>query len=84
MNRSPDSVKPEGFSAEFERNIIRKRVLSGLETAKAKGIRLGRSRRSQKRTSLRRVVSRLRDCLPEKSQKLLHVSKMAAWRAMNS
>ncbi|GAA4502941.1 recombinase family protein [Gluconacetobacter tumulicola] len=72
-----------GF-AEFERNIIRERVMSGLETARAKGKRLGRKpslpddaiaqarRLKEQGLSARQVAE------------LLHVSKMTAWRAMQT
>lgn len=72
-----------GF-AEFERNIIRERVLSGLETAKAKGTRLGRrpSLPEEDLAQARRLKAQ--GLSAREVAKLLHVSKMTAWRAMNS
>ncbi|WP_252349010.1 recombinase family protein, partial [Gluconobacter cerevisiae] len=72
-----------GF-AEFERNIIRERVLSGLETARAKGIRLGRkpTLTEDDIAQARRLKSQ--GLSAREVAKLLHVSKMTAWRAMNS
>lgn len=53
LHENVDTTTPQGklmFSiiaafAEFERSLIRERVISGLALAKAKGVRLGRPRR---------------------------------------
>ncbi len=72
-----------GF-AEFEREIIRERCRAGLESARAKGVLLGR------RCSLtRHQREHARDLKAQgKSSsevaKVLNTSKMTAWRAMNS
>ncbi|MBS1069864.1 recombinase family protein [Gluconobacter cerinus] len=72
-----------GF-AEFERNIIRERVLSGLETAKAKGIRLGRKPTLTEDDIVQARRLKAKGLSAREVAKLLHVSKMTAWRAMNS
>lgn len=72
-----------GF-AEFERNIIRERVLSGLETAKSKGIRLGRKPTLTEEDIAQARRLKVQGLSAREVAKLLHVSKMTAWRAMNS
>lgn len=72
-----------GF-AEFERNIIRERVLSGLETAKAKGTRLGRKPALPDDAIAQARRLKAQGLSAREVGKLLHVSKMTAWRAMNS
>ncbi|WP_456304155.1 recombinase family protein [Acetobacter thailandicus] len=72
-----------GF-AEFERNIIRERVLSGLETAKSKGIRLGRKPTLTEEDIAQARRLKAQSLSAREVAKLLHVSKMTAWRAMNS
>jgi len=72
-----------GF-AEFERNIIRERVLSGLETARAKGTRLGRKPALPDDAIAQARRLKAQGLSAREVGKLLHVSKMTAWRAMNS
>ncbi|MFT8715448.1 recombinase family protein [Gluconobacter potus] len=72
-----------GF-AEFERNLIRERVIAGLENARLNGKKLGRkpSLASEKLMLARRLKEQ--GLSSKEVSELLHVSKMTAWRAMNS
>lgn len=72
-----------GF-AEFERNIIRERIMAGLDVARAKGKRPGRrSTLSPEKTALARAMKQ-RGLSSREVSELLQVSRMTAWRAMNS
>jgi len=71
-----------GF-AEFERNIIRERVIAGLEVAKANGVRLGR-RPTLDDTQVaraRRMCSR--GLFVREIADAMHVSRMTVWRAIH-
>lgn len=72
-----------GF-AEFERGIIRERVLAGLETAKNNGKKLGRrpTLSEDNRNHARRLKAQ--GLSVRQVASLMSVSKMTAWRAMNS
>lgn len=71
-----------GF-AEFEREIIRERCIAGLESARANGILLGR--RSVLTPEQRIQARQLRQEGKTVSEvaRILHTSRMTAWRAMN-
>lgn len=72
-----------GF-AEFERNIIRERIMAGLDVARAKGKRPGRrSTLSPEKTAQARAMKQ-RGLSSREVSELLQVSRMTAWRAMNS
>ncbi|NLG91372.1 MAG: recombinase family protein [Acetobacter sp.] len=72
-----------GF-AEFERNIIRERIMAGLDVARAKGKRPGRRCiLSPEKTALARAMKQ-RGLSSREVSELLQVSRMTAWRAMNS
>lgn len=72
-----------GF-AEFERNIIRERIMAGLDVARAKGKRPGRrSSLSPEKTAQARAMKQ-RGLSSREVSELLQVSRMTAWRAMNS
>lgn len=72
-----------GF-AEFEREIIRERCIAGLESARANGILLGR--RSVLTPEQRIQARQLRQEGKSVSEvaRILHTSRMTAWRAMNA
>ncbi|MCG4261974.1 recombinase family protein [Acetobacter senegalensis] len=72
-----------GF-AEFERNIIRERIMAGLDVARAKGKRPGRrSTLSPEKTAQARAMKQ-RGLSSREVSELLQVSRMTAWGAMNS
>lgn len=72
-----------GF-AEFERNIIRERIMAGLDVARAKGKRPGRRcTLSPEKTAQARAMKQ-RGLSSREVSELLQVSRMTAWRAMNS
>lgn len=58
-----------GALAEYERNLIRERVMAGLQTAKAKGVKLGRP--SKMNDGMRNAVKLLR----EKGMGIKQISK---------
>jgi DNA invertase Pin-like site-specific DNA recombinase len=68
-----------GALGEFERELIRERVILGLENAKSKGIVLGRPklRDDKKIRELRRLGNSYQSI-----QKKLKISKGAVWRAL--
>jgi len=72
-----------GF-AEFEREIIRERCMAGLESARSKGVLLGRrcSLTKHQREHARELKSQ--GLSANEVAKVLNTSKMTAWRAMNS
>ena len=72
-----------GF-AEFERNIIRERVIAGLETARAKGTRLGRRPMLPEDGLAQARRLKAQGLSAREVAGLMHISKMTAWRAMNS
>jgi len=72
-----------GF-AEFERNIIRERIMSGLETARSKGTKLGRKPTlTQQDVDVARSY-KLKGLSSREVAEIMQISKMTAWRAMNS
>jgi len=68
-----------GALGEFERELIRERVIMGLENAKSKGIILGRPklRNDKKIRELRKLGNSYQSI-----QKKLKISKGAVWRAL--
>jgi DNA invertase Pin-like site-specific DNA recombinase len=68
-----------GALGEFERELIRERVIMGLENAKAKGVVLGRPklRDDKKIRELRQLGNSYQSI-----QKKLKISKGAVWRAL--
>lgn len=72
-----------GF-AEFERNIIRERVISGLETARAKGVHIGRKKTLTDTDLATARRLKMQGLSAREVGDLLRVSRMTAWRAMNA
>ncbi|MCP9319151.1 recombinase family protein [Acetobacter persici] len=72
-----------GF-AEFERDIIRERCRAGLESARAKGVLLGRRCSLTKRQREHARDLKAQGMSSREVAKVLNTSKMTAWRAMNS
>lgn len=69
-----------GALGEFERELIRERVILGLENAKAKGIKLGRPKSTPKETEIKKL--RKQGLSYQAIQSKLHTSKGAVWRAL--
>ncbi|MBS1104292.1 recombinase family protein [Gluconobacter sp. Dm-62] len=72
-----------GF-AEFERNIIRERIMSGLETARLKGTKLGRKPTLSEQDIALAKSYKLRGLSSREVGQIMNISKMTAWRAMNA
>ncbi|BCI68284.1 recombinase family protein [Acetobacter aceti] len=69
-----------GF-AEFERNLIRERVIAGLETAREKGVRLGRRPKLSRAKIARARYLRKQGFSVTKIGLILNVSRMTVWRS---
>ncbi|GAN69350.1 recombinase family protein [Acetobacter orleanensis] len=72
-----------GF-AEFEREIIRERCIARLESAKANGILLGRRNVLTPEQRIQARQLRQEGRTVSEVARILHTSRMTAWRAMNS
>ena len=72
-----------GALAEFERSLIRERILAGLAAARARGQRVGRPRKLD-RTAIRRLKNRIKhhgESVAEAGRRL-GVSRATAYRAL--
>ncbi|AQS83593.1 resolvase [Acetobacter aceti] len=69
-----------GF-AEFERNLIRERVIAGLQTAREKGVRLGRRPKLSRAKIARARHLRKQGFSITKIGLILNVSRMTVWRS---
>lgn len=72
-----------GF-AEFERAIIRERCIAGLESARANGIPLGRRNILTQEQRIQARQLRQEGRTVSEVARILHTSRMTAWRAMNA
>lgn len=72
-----------GF-AQFERDIIRERVISGLDTARSKGVRLGRRPTLSEADIAMAHRLKAQGLSAREIGDLLHVSRMTAWRAVST
>jgi len=72
-----------GF-AEFEREIIRERCVAGLQSARSKGVLLGRRCSLTKHQREHARELKVKGMSANEVAKVLNTSKMTAWRAMNS